>query len=120
LPNLHSKRFWLENEKRFVRLTVSAQGMQLIDKHGIDRVLPDLRARGEKVWRMGIPNVKRYRILNEETNEMATVMAVLPRNADIPAYLADASKRFDWNGWRNMQAASFKVRVGQQKQAKKE
>ena len=68
---------------------------------------------------MGIPNVKRYRILNEETREVATVMAVLPKNADLPAYLADASKRFDWAGWRTMQAASFKVRVCQQKQAKK-
>ena len=68
---------------------------------------------------MGIPNVKRYRIINHETNDMATVMALLPRGTDVPAYLADASKRFDWGAWRNMQAASFKVRVGQQKQAKK-
>lgn len=68
---------------------------------------------------MAIPNVKRYRIQNPQTSEMATVMAVLPRNADVSAYLTDAAQRFDWAGWRTMQAASFKVRVGQQKQVKK-
>ena len=48
-PNLHSHRFWVESEKRFVRLKVSAQGMRIIDKKGIDAVLADLRKRGEKV-----------------------------------------------------------------------
>ena len=47
LPNLHTQRFWLENEKRFVRLRVSRQGLRIIDKKGIDAVLKDLRARGE-------------------------------------------------------------------------
>jgi len=49
LPNLHSHRFWLESEKRYVRLKVSAKGMRIIDKLGIDKVVSDLRARGEKV-----------------------------------------------------------------------
>ncbi len=49
LPNLHSHRFWLESEKRFVRLKVSANGMRVIDKFGIEKVVGDLRARGEKV-----------------------------------------------------------------------
>lgn len=49
LPNLHSRRFWVESEKRWVRLRISSQGLRLIDKHGIDRVLGDLRKRGEKV-----------------------------------------------------------------------
>jgi large subunit ribosomal protein L28 len=49
LPNLHYKRFWVEGEKRWVRLRVSASGMRTIDKKGIDTVLADLRARGEKV-----------------------------------------------------------------------
>jgi len=49
LPNLHSHRFWVENEKRFVKLRVSAKGMRIIDKKGIESVLADLRARGEKV-----------------------------------------------------------------------
>lgn len=42
LPNLHYKRFWLESQKRFVRLRVSARGMRIIDKHGIEAVLEDL------------------------------------------------------------------------------
>jgi len=49
LPNIHSHRFWLESEKRYVRLKISAKGMRIIDKHGIEKVLADLRKRGEKV-----------------------------------------------------------------------
>ena len=48
-PNLHYHRFWLESEKRFVRIRVSTKGMRIIDKRGIDVVLSELRARGEKV-----------------------------------------------------------------------
>lgn len=48
-PNLHSHRFWLESEKRFVKLRVSAKGMRIIDKLGLEQVLTDIRARGEKV-----------------------------------------------------------------------
>ncbi|MBO9480422.1 MULTISPECIES: 50S ribosomal protein L28 [Gammaproteobacteria] len=47
VPNLHHKRFWVESEKRFVRLRVSAKGMRIIDKKGIDAVLADLRASGQ-------------------------------------------------------------------------
>lgn len=46
LPNLHSKRFWVPSENRFVRLRVSSQGMRIIDKKGIEAVLSDIRARG--------------------------------------------------------------------------
>ena len=49
LPNLHTHRFWLESENRFVRLRVSNKGLRIIDKLGIDSVVADLRARGEKV-----------------------------------------------------------------------
>ena len=49
LPNLQSHRFWLEAEKRFVRLRVSTRGMRTIDKLGIEKVLADIKARGEKV-----------------------------------------------------------------------
>ncbi len=49
LPNLQSKRFWVESEKRFVRLRISHHGLRIIDKRGIDVVLGELRARGEKV-----------------------------------------------------------------------
>lgn len=48
-PNLHYHRFWVDAEKRFVRLRVSAAGMRVIDKRGIESVLADLRGRGEKV-----------------------------------------------------------------------
>ncbi|MGN6315077.1 50S ribosomal protein L28 [Trinickia sp.] len=47
LPNLQSRRFWVESENRFVRLRVTNAGLRLIDKNGIDSVLADLRARGE-------------------------------------------------------------------------
>ncbi|WP_043768823.1 50S ribosomal protein L28 [Algiphilus aromaticivorans] len=49
LPNLHTHRFWVEAEKRFVKLRVSSKGMRMIDKSGIESVLSDIRARGEKV-----------------------------------------------------------------------
>ena len=49
LPNLHSHRFWVESENRFVKLRVSTHGMRIIDKKGIDEVLKDIRSRGEKV-----------------------------------------------------------------------
>ena len=48
LPNLQSRRFWIASEKRWIRLRVSKQGLRLIDKNGIERVLADLRARGER------------------------------------------------------------------------
>ncbi|KYP96330.1 50S ribosomal protein L28 [Sodalis-like endosymbiont of Proechinophthirus fluctus] len=48
LPNLHSHRFWVESEKRFVTLRVSAKGMRVIDKKGIETVLADLRVRSER------------------------------------------------------------------------
>ena len=49
VPNLHQKRFWVESEKRFVRLRVSSHGMRVIDKRGIDVVLAEMRRRGDKV-----------------------------------------------------------------------
>ena len=49
LPNLQHHRFWVESENRFVRLRLSAKGMRVIDKRGIDTVLSELRARGLKV-----------------------------------------------------------------------
>ena len=49
LPNLQSKRFWIESEKRYVRLKVSHKGLRIIDKHGIEKVLSDLRASGQRV-----------------------------------------------------------------------
>ncbi|MFJ4608347.1 50S ribosomal protein L28, partial [Pseudomonas atacamensis] len=47
LPNLQHHRFWVEEEKRFVRLRVSAKGMRIIDKRGITVVLAELRRDGK-------------------------------------------------------------------------
>ncbi len=49
LPNLQHHRFWVDSENRYVRLRLTASGMRLIDKKGIDVVLAEMRARGEKV-----------------------------------------------------------------------
>lgn len=48
LPNLQRHRFWVDSEKRFVSLRVSTKGIRIIDKRGVDVVLAELRARGEK------------------------------------------------------------------------
>ena len=47
--NLRDKRFWLEDEKRWITIRVSARGMRRIDKLGLNAVVAELRARGEKL-----------------------------------------------------------------------
>ena len=49
LPNLQVRRLWVATEKRFVKLRLSAHGVRIIDKQGIDKVLTMLRQRGEKI-----------------------------------------------------------------------
>tara|TARA_Y100001951_G_C11288869_1_gene270761 strand:- start:1176 stop:1397 length:222 start_codon:yes stop_codon:yes gene_type:complete len=49
VPNIQTHRFWVESEKRFVKLKVSTKGMRTIDKKGIDAVLTDIRANGVKI-----------------------------------------------------------------------
>ena len=49
LANIQQHRFWLESEKRFVKLKVSTKGMRIIDKLGIEQVVTDLRAQGQRV-----------------------------------------------------------------------
>ena len=49
LPNLHSKKIWVESEQRYVKLRLSPKGLRIIDKQGIDKVLANIRARGVKV-----------------------------------------------------------------------
>ena len=49
LPNLHYKRYWVPSENKFVKLRLSAHGMRIINKRGIDAVLKDIRAKGIKV-----------------------------------------------------------------------
>jgi large subunit ribosomal protein L28 len=47
--NLRAKRFWLEDEKRWITIRVSARGMRRIDKLGLATVVAELRSRGEKL-----------------------------------------------------------------------
>lgn len=49
LPNVHDRRFWVDSENRWVKLRISTKGLRIIDKHGIDSVLSNLRAQGEKI-----------------------------------------------------------------------
>jgi large subunit ribosomal protein L28 len=49
LPNLHTHRFWVESQQRWVKLRISTAGLRIIDKQGIDQVLTNMRARGAKV-----------------------------------------------------------------------
>lgn len=67
---------------------------------------------------MPIPNVKRFRVSSPDGSMNATIMAVLPRNANVDAYIKEASARYDWKAYKEAQAAQYKVRVGQQKQKK--
>ncbi len=49
LPNLQNRRFWVESENRWVRLRISQSALRTIDKNGIDVVLAEMRARGERI-----------------------------------------------------------------------
>jgi len=49
LPNLQKKRFYLESERRWIRLKVSARGIKTISKKGIEAVVKEMRAKGEKI-----------------------------------------------------------------------
>ena len=44
--NLKTKKFWSEEEKRFITLKVSAKGMRTIEKNGLDATLRDARKKG--------------------------------------------------------------------------
>ena len=49
LPNLQRRRFWVESENRWVSLRLTTNALRTIDKNGIDAVLGELRAKGERV-----------------------------------------------------------------------
>ncbi|HEX4050920.1 MAG TPA: 50S ribosomal protein L28 [Steroidobacteraceae bacterium] len=49
LPNLHTQRFWLEDEKRWISLRVSTHALRTIEKKGLSAVLADMRRRGSKI-----------------------------------------------------------------------
>ncbi len=68
---------------------------------------------------MAIPNTRKYSIFRPGTGERATVVAVLPKGADVQAYLKGAARRFDWKAWETQKASLRKVRVGQQKQRRR-
>jgi len=68
---------------------------------------------------MGIPNVRRFRPFCPVCNESYTIMAVLPKDTDVNAYLADAVARHDHKAYQESKVQHFKIRVGQQKQRKR-
>ena len=67
---------------------------------------------------MAIPNVKRFRPYCPTCKDNFTVMAVIPSNANVDAYLADAVSRHDHKAFEEAKIQMFKIRVGQQKQKK--
>ncbi len=85
--------------------------------------MPAMPARSDrtcgKLKNMAIPNTKKYHIKNPSGPGYATIVAVLPKEADVNGYLKDAAARFDWKAWEELKATQGKVRVGQQKQRKR-
>jgi hypothetical protein len=67
---------------------------------------------------MSIPNVKRFRPFCPTCNDSFTLMAVLPRDANVDAYLADAVARHNHKEYQESKQQMYKIRVGQQKQRK--
>jgi hypothetical protein len=67
---------------------------------------------------MAIPNVKRFRAFCPTCNDNFTVMAVIPREANVDAYLTDLVARHDHKAFQDARTLHTKVRVGQQKQKK--
>ncbi len=49
LPNLQNRKFWVESENRWVSMRITNAALRTIDKNGIDAVLADLRAAGQKI-----------------------------------------------------------------------
>ena len=49
LPNLHTQRFWLESEGRWVTLKLSTRGLRTLEKRGLEKVVAELRAAGTHV-----------------------------------------------------------------------
>jgi large subunit ribosomal protein L28 len=49
MPNLHVKRYFLPTEEKWVELKVSAHGMRIINKRGIETVVAELRKLGKKI-----------------------------------------------------------------------
>ena len=114
-----------ERRDRTRRRTPADEGRQIVRfLYRFTEHLPSTEDLGDrfsscvKITFMGIPNVRRFRISSPDGGQTATVMAVLPKGADVDAYVSDASKRFDWKAYGEAQLKQFKIRVGQQKQKK--
>ena len=45
LPNLHTHRVWVASQRRFISMRVSAYGIRLIDKLGLEQALIKLKKR---------------------------------------------------------------------------
>ncbi|GAB4289054.1 MAG: 50S ribosomal protein L28 [Marinilabiliales bacterium] len=45
-PNLFDKKFYLEEEDRWIKLRVSAAGMRTINKNGLKKALEQAKAKG--------------------------------------------------------------------------
>lgn len=48
-PNVQRKRYWVPSLRRHVTLRVSTDGIKTIDRRGIDAVVAEILARGEKL-----------------------------------------------------------------------
>ena len=48
-PNVQKKTYWVPSLRRKVTLNVSAKGIKVIDARGIDAVVAEIIARGEKI-----------------------------------------------------------------------
>lgn len=67
---------------------------------------------------MGIANTKKYRPYCPTCKDSFTVVAILPKGADVDKYLADCVSRHDHKAFEDAKKSQFKIRVGQQKQKK--
>jgi hypothetical protein len=76
------------------------------------------RCASGKIGLMAIPNIKRFRPFCPTCNDNFTLMAVLPKDANVDQYLADAVARHDHKAFQESKVLHFKIRVGQQKQKK--
>ncbi|AGN18637.1 50S ribosomal protein L28 [Corynebacterium glutamicum MB001] len=48
-PNVQRRKFYVPSEGRTITLTVSTKGLKVIDRDGIEAVVAQIRARGEKI-----------------------------------------------------------------------
>lgn len=49
LPNLHTKKFFLAEEDKWVTLKVSSEAIRTINKNGLYTVVKELRAKGVQI-----------------------------------------------------------------------